>query len=62
MKMKLRFLAMGAILFLLGAGLGEARGFGTGYYLLMGIGVVLLVLGLFWQDRPSAQAAGPTGS
>lgn len=61
MKLKLRFLAMGTILFLLGLGLGAVRGFGIGYYLLMGVGIVLLVLGLFWKDKPPGQTAGQTG-
>ena len=56
MKLKMRFLAGGTIVFLLGAGLGPARGFGPGYEALMGVGVVLQVLGLFWKDRPQGQA------
>ena len=51
----MRFLAGGTIVFLLWAGLGTARGFGHGYEALMGVGVVLLVLGLFWKDRPQGQ-------
>ncbi|MDG7023454.1 MAG: hypothetical protein JRN45_02905 [Nitrososphaerota archaeon] len=53
---------MGSILFLIGLGLGAVRGFGVGYYLLMGVGIVLLVFGLFWKDRPPGQTAGQTGA
>ena len=58
MKLKLRFLAGGTIIFLLGLALGTVRGFGPGYELLMVVGIVLLVLGLFWKDRPRAKGEG----
>ena len=49
---------MGTILFLLGLGLGGARGYGPGYFILMGGGAVLPVLGLFRKDKPSGLEAG----
>ena len=55
MRLKLRFLAGGTIVFLLGLALSAIRGFGTGYAVLIGIGIVLLVLGLFWKDKPRAK-------
>ena len=62
-KLKLRFLAGGTIIFLLGITLGAARGFGIGYAILMVVGIVLLVTGLFWKDKPphqpDAQSATP---
>jgi hypothetical protein len=58
MKLKLRFLAGGTIIFLLGLALGALRGYGPGYELLMGGGIVFLLLGLFWKDKPQ----GNTGS
>ena len=62
MKLKLRFLIGGTMLFLLGLGLGAVRGYGIGYEALMGVGIVLLVSGLFWKDKPSGTAAGQTGA
>ena len=56
MRLKLRFLAGGSIVFLLGLALGTARGFGPGYELLMGVGALFLVVGLFWKDKPPRQA------
>ena len=53
MKLKLRFLLGGTIIFILGLGLGAVRGYGINFEALIGIGVVLLVLGLFWKDKPS---------
>ena len=46
MKLKLRFLLGGAMIFVLGLVLTAVRGLGPGYELLMGVGVVLLVAGL----------------
>jgi len=57
MKLKLRFLLGGAMIFVLGLVLTAVRGLGPGYELLMGVGVVLLVAGLVWKDKPSGQAA-----
>lgn len=51
MRLKLRFLTGGIMIFILGFALGTVRGFGPGYELLMGVGIVLLVLGLFWKDK-----------
>ena len=59
MKLKMRFLAGGTIVFLLGLVLGVVRGFGPGYELLMAVGVVLLVGGLFWKDRPAVSQTNP---
>lgn len=59
MKLKMRFLAGGTIVFLLGLVLGVVRGFGPGYELLMAVGVVLLVGGLFWKDRPAVSQTSP---
>jgi hypothetical protein len=56
MKLKLRFLLGGTIIFILGLVLGAVRGYGTNFEALMGIGVVLLVLGLFRKDKPSVGA------
>ena len=57
MKLKLRFLAGGTIFFLLGLILGQVKGgYGLGYEALMGVGLVLLVAGLFWKDKPRAQS------
>jgi len=61
LKLKLRFLLGGTMFFLLGLILGTVRGFGPGYELLMGLGIVLLVLGLFWKDKPSAKSGGNAG-
>ena len=55
----MRFLAGGSIVFLLGLVLGVVRGFGPGYELLMAVGVVLLVGGLFWKDRPAVSQTSP---
>jgi len=55
LRLKLRFLAGGTIVFLLGLALSAIRGFSPGYAVLMGIGIVLLVLGLFWKDKPQAK-------
>ena len=57
MKLKLRFLLGGTIIFVLGLVLTAVRGLGPGYELLMGVGVVLLVAGLVWKDKPSGPAA-----
>jgi hypothetical protein len=62
LRLKLRFLAGGTIIFLLGLSLGAVRGYGIGYEVLMGVGILLLVLGLFWKDKPSGMTAGQTGS
>ncbi len=62
MRLKPRFLAGGAVIFLLGLSLGAVRGYGTSYAVLMGIGIVLLVLGLFWKDKPSGKTTGQTGA
>ena len=63
MKLKLRFLAGGSVIFLLGLVLSAVRGLGIGYAILMAVGMVLLVVGLFWKDRPprqpDAQSAAP---
>ena len=53
MKLKLRFLAGGTIIFLLGFTLSAVRGLGIGYEILMVVGIALLVAGLFWKDKPS---------
>ena len=55
MKLKLRFLAGGTIIFLLGIVLIAVRGVGIGYEILMVVGIVLLVAGLFWKDKPPRQ-------
>ena len=55
MKVKLRFLTGGTIIFLLGLVLSAVRGFGIGYAILMSVGIVLLVAGLFWKDKPPRQ-------
>ncbi len=52
MKLKMRFLAGGTIIFVLGLVLGVVRRFGPGYELLMAVGILLLVIGLFWKDKP----------
>jgi len=54
-KLKLRFLAGGTIIFLLGIILSAVRGFGIGYAVLMAAGIALLVSGLFWKDKPPRQ-------
>jgi hypothetical protein len=61
LKLKLRFLVGGSMIFLLGLGLGAVRGYGPGYDLLMGVGMLLLVLGLFWKDKPSGTNQGQVG-
>ena len=52
MKLKVRFLAGGAIVFLLGLILTEVRGFQLQEVILMAVGIVILVAGLFWKDKP----------
>jgi hypothetical protein len=61
LRLKPRALAGGTIIFLLGLSLGAIRGYGIGYEVLMGAGMVLLVLGLFLKDKPSGKTAGQTG-
>lgn len=55
MKLKLRFLAGGSILFMLGLVLSAVRGLGIGYATLMLVGIALLVVGLFWKEKPPRQ-------
>jgi hypothetical protein len=62
MKLKLRFLLGGSIIFILGLALGAVRGYGTNFEALMGIGVALLVLGLFWKDKPSVKTGDQPGT
>jgi len=63
LKMKLRFLAGGTIIFVLGLILSAVRRLGIGYLILMVVGIALLVAGLFWKDKPprqsDAQSANP---
>ena len=61
-KLKLRFLFGGTMVFLLGLILGTETRFGPGYELLMVVGVVFLVAGLFWKDKPPGQTADQTGA
>ncbi|MDE1858147.1 MAG: hypothetical protein KGI26_03660 [Thaumarchaeota archaeon] len=56
-RMKDRFLAMGAILSLLGLGLTAIRGAGVGYEGILGVGIVLLVLGVFWKKPAPPSSA-----
>ena len=49
--MRLRLLAMGTILSLLGVGLLAARGLGTAYFGLLAVGFLLLVLGALWRSQ-----------
>ena len=56
MKLKLRFMVGGTIIFLLGLVLIEVRGFQIQEAILLVVGVVLLVTGLFWKDKPSSQS------
>ena len=51
-RMKLRFQIGGAILSILSIALMAFRGAGPGYEGLLVLGIVLLVLGVFWK-RPS---------
>ena len=60
MRSKLRFLLGGTIIFVLGLVLTAIRGLGPGYELLTGVGLVLLVAGLFWKDKPAGQAPAET--
>lgn len=54
---KERLLAMGAILSLLGLALMAIRGVGVGYGGILGVGIVLLVLGVFWKNpKPQSSA------
>jgi len=62
LRLKLRFLAGGTIIFILGLVLGTVRGFGPGYELLMGVGIVLLVLGLFWKDMSPVKTGNQAGN
>ncbi len=62
MKLKMRFLAGGTIIFVLGLVLGVVRRFGPGYELLMAVGILLLVIGLFWKDKPSGTATSQAGA
>ena len=62
MKLKLRFLAGGAIIFLLGLILSAVRRFGYGYAILMAVGIVLLVVGLFWKEKPPNQPGARTAT
>jgi hypothetical membrane protein len=55
LKLKLRFLAGGTIIFILGFILSAIRGLGIGYAILMTVGIVLLVVGLFWREKPPHQ-------
>ena len=55
MRLKLRFLAGGTIIFILGLVLSAVRRFGLWYAILMVVGIVLLVTGLFWKDKPPRQ-------
>ena len=55
MKLKLRFMVGGTIIFLLGLVLIEVRGFQIQEAILLVVGVVLLVTGLFWKDKPASQ-------
>ena len=55
-RMKQRFLAMGGILSLLGLGLMAIRGVGVGYEGILGVGLILLVVGVFWK-KPAPQSS-----
>jgi hypothetical protein len=48
-SMKLRFLLMGCIISAIDAILLIARGFSSGFFGLLLVGIVLLVLGLLWK-------------
>ena len=54
-KLKLRFMAGGTIIFLLGLVLVEVRGFQIQEAILLVVGVVLLVAGLFLKDKPTSR-------
>ena len=56
-RTKERFLTMGAILSLLGLGLMAIRGVGIGYEGILGVGLVLLVLGVFWRKPAPPSSA-----
>ncbi len=47
--MKLRLLAIGCIISIIGTGLLAARGFETAYVGLLAVGLPLLVLGILWR-------------
>ena len=61
--MKLRFVLGGTIIFVLGLILSDVRGFQIQEAILLVIGILLLVTGLFWQGkpprRPDAQGTTP---
>ena len=47
--MKLRLLAMGSIISVLGIGLIAIRGVETAYFGLLAVGVILLAIGAVWK-------------
>jgi hypothetical protein len=49
--MKARFLAMGAIISILGLGLLASRGYSEDFLGLIGVGVLLLILGVLWKSQ-----------
>ena len=56
-RVKQRFLAMGAILSLLGIALMAIRGVGIGYEGILGVGIILLVVGVFMKSPKPASSA-----
>lgn len=50
-SMKLRFLGMGVILTVLSSVLLEVRGQSTSYYVLLGAGIIILIVGIVWRNR-----------
>ncbi|MDG6985267.1 MAG: hypothetical protein JRM73_00785 [Nitrososphaerota archaeon] len=56
-RVKQRFLAMGAILSVLGLALTAIRGAGIGYAAIFGVGIVLLVAGVFMKGTAPPSAA-----
>ena len=52
----------GEVFGFLGLILGTVRGFRPNYELLMGVGIVILVLGLFRKDKPLVKAGEQAGA
>ena len=56
-RIKQRFLMMGGILSVLGLALTAIRGAGIGYVVILGVGIVLLIVGVFMKSTPSPSPA-----
>jgi hypothetical protein len=57
--MKARFLAMGAIISILGLGLLASRGYSEDFLGLIGVGVLLLIVGVLWKSQRNPETPQP---